>query len=55
MFSTNVVVGVRFPETPVIVRLNVPREAVRETAIVSVLDEEAGFGENAAVARWAVR
>jgi len=50
MFSTNVVVGVRFPETPVIVRLNVPREAVRETAIVSVLDEEAGFGENAAVA-----
>src|SRR5882724_7274225 len=49
MFSTNVVVGVRFPETPVIVRLNVPREAVRETVIVSVLDE-AGFGENAAVA-----
>ena len=39
----------KFPETPEIVRLNEPLEAVRETAMVSVLDEDAGFGENAAV------
>jgi len=43
------VVRVKFPETAVIVRLNVPREAVRETVNVSVLDEDAGFGENEAV------
>lgn len=43
------VVWVRFPETPEIVRLNVPRGAVRETDSVSALDEEVGFGENAAV------
>ena len=42
-------VRVRFPETPVIERLNVPRKAVRETVNVSVLDEDAGFGENDAV------
>ena len=43
------VVCVKLPETPVIVKLNVPLAAVRETVILSVLDEEAGFGENAAV------
>ncbi len=39
----------KFPETPEIVRLNEPLEAVRETVMVSVLDEDAGFGEKAAV------
>jgi len=47
--NVSVVVCVKFPETPEIVRLNEPLGAVRETVIVRVLDEDAGFGENAAV------
>ena len=46
-------VWVRFPETPEMVRLNEPLAAVRELVMVSVLDEDAGFGENAAVAPFA--
>ena len=43
------VVCVKFPETPEIVRLNEPLGAVGETLILSALYDDAGFGENAAV------
>jgi len=47
--NVSVVVCVKFPETPEIVRLNEPLGAVGETVILTVLDEDAGFVENAAV------
>jgi len=43
------VVCVKFPETPEIVRLNEPLGAAGETLILRALDDDAGFGENAAV------